>query len=603
LIDETNRDDVALLIQPASVTQTFAVLAVRGAGKTNAARVMAESMFDLKLPFVAVDPVGSWWGLRASRDGATPGLPIPVFGGRHGDMPLDLSAAVLLADLIVEKRLSCVLDLSTFPSESEKKKFLLYFAQRLYQNNQDPLHLFLEEADDYIPQKPFREEAQLLRAWENIVRRGRARGLGMTMITQRSAKINKDVLTQVETLIAMRTTSPQDRAAVEAWVKYHSAKAEILESLPSLQDGEAWIWSPHFLGDTFRMRFPLSRTFDSGATPKNVRSGESRAPATMADIDLGELRKKMEATLIKVKESDPKELKKEIDRFKLEAHVFKTRAENAEKAAHAAQRKQTVVPDQAVIDKATARVEKTWRNRILASLTQLEQHVKHLRKQLADVGHELTALDSVVIGFNLTSALSDDVVRPAALERLYPPEGKSTLPQYPKKVAQVSRMKVQGSGPCDSELTPSLRRVLKALAQYPDGMETNRLAALSGYTVNGHFNNMVGTLRTKEYITPARVVPIQITDAGLNALGQFEPLPVGAELRQYWLNKVGSSKAKILQVLFDDYPEGNQASELAAKAGYTVNGHFNNMIGSLRTMGLITPPRQPIKAMGCLFEE
>lgn len=32
------------LVQPASVTQTFAILAVRGAGKTNAARSMAEGL-------------------------------------------------------------------------------------------------------------------------------------------------------------------------------------------------------------------------------------------------------------------------------------------------------------------------------------------------------------------------------------------------------------------------------------------------------------------------------------------------------------------------------------------------------------------------------
>jgi hypothetical protein len=117
-----------------------------------------------------------------------PGLPIPIFGGKHGDVPLERGAGELLADLVVEKRLTCVLDLSRFESEADKKAFLLAFAQRLYLKNENPLHLFLEEADDYIPQKPMRDEAQLLRAWENIVRRGRARGLGMTLITQRSAR-------------------------------------------------------------------------------------------------------------------------------------------------------------------------------------------------------------------------------------------------------------------------------------------------------------------------------------------------------------------------------------------------------------------------------
>src|SRR5262245_29535708 len=70
-----------------AVTETFGLLAVRGAGKSNAARVMAEEMFAAGLPFVAVDPVGSWYGLRSSRDGKRPGLAVPIFGGKHGDVP------------------------------------------------------------------------------------------------------------------------------------------------------------------------------------------------------------------------------------------------------------------------------------------------------------------------------------------------------------------------------------------------------------------------------------------------------------------------------------------------------------------------------------
>jgi DNA helicase HerA-like ATPase len=191
-----------------AVTETFGILAVRGAGKSNTAAVMAEEMFKAKLPFVVVDPVRAWYGLRASADGTGPGLPIPIFGGRRGDVPLERGAGNLMADLIVDQRLSCVLDLSDFDSEGSKKTFLLDFARRLYQRNEQPLHLFLEEADDYIPQRPMRDEAQLLRAWENIVRHGRNRGLGITLITQRSASVNKNVLTQVQTLIAMRTTGP-----------------------------------------------------------------------------------------------------------------------------------------------------------------------------------------------------------------------------------------------------------------------------------------------------------------------------------------------------------------------------------------------------------
>jgi len=267
-----------LSLPPEAVTQTFGVLAVRGAGKTNTAVVMAEEMYAAELPFVVVDPVGAWWGLRSSASGKGPGLALPIFGGRHGDVPLEKTGGQLVADIVVDERLSCVLDVSEF-SETDKIRFLIDFAERLYRRNEDPLHLFLEEADDYAPQRPMREQARLLRAFENIVRRGRARGLGITMISQRSAALNKNLLTQIETLIAMRTTSPQDRKAIEGWVEYHGQAKELLESLPSLADGEAWVWSPHWLGQLERV--PERRILEIlvGVYPEALRKQDLGAQA------------------------------------------------------------------------------------------------------------------------------------------------------------------------------------------------------------------------------------------------------------------------------------------------------------------------------------
>ena len=58
------------------VTQTFAILAIRRVGKTYTASVLAEEMMKAKLPFVALDPTGAWWGLRASADGKHEGYPV-----------------------------------------------------------------------------------------------------------------------------------------------------------------------------------------------------------------------------------------------------------------------------------------------------------------------------------------------------------------------------------------------------------------------------------------------------------------------------------------------------------------------------------------------
>jgi hypothetical protein len=147
-----------------------------------------------------------------------------VFGGEHGDVPLEPTAGRYLADLVADQRLTCVLDVSEM-SKADQRRFLTDFADRLYRRNREPLHVFCEEADEYIPQQVRGEAAKLVGAFETLVKRGGFRGIGVTLITQRSASLNKDVLTQAGTLIAMRTPSPQDRKAVLGWIDYHAASA------------------------------------------------------------------------------------------------------------------------------------------------------------------------------------------------------------------------------------------------------------------------------------------------------------------------------------------------------------------------------------------
>jgi uncharacterized protein len=97
-----------------AVSETCAVLAKRGTGKTSPAAVMVEEVLKAALQVVVVDPVGVWRDLRASADGPGEGLPIVILGGDDGDVPLDVSVGELIADLVVDEGLSVVLDLATF---------------------------------------------------------------------------------------------------------------------------------------------------------------------------------------------------------------------------------------------------------------------------------------------------------------------------------------------------------------------------------------------------------------------------------------------------------------------------------------------------------
>jgi DNA helicase HerA-like ATPase len=97
-------------------------------------------------------------------------------------------------------------------------RFMVAFAETLYRLNREAVHLFVDEADAFAPQARNYggDENRMLGAMEDIVRRGRKRGIGCTLITQRPAVLNKNVLTQCEVLVACgwstRRTSTRSRS-------------------------------------------------------------------------------------------------------------------------------------------------------------------------------------------------------------------------------------------------------------------------------------------------------------------------------------------------------------------------------------------------------
>ena len=204
-----------------AVTETFAIIANRGGGKSSTGRVLAEELHSVGSPVVVLDPKGDWHGIRSSTDGKHAGLPFVILGGDHGDIPLHPDAGELVADTLVAARASAVLDLSAL-SKTKARTFATAFAERLYRANREPLHLIVDEGDILIPQRAAADTMRLLGAMEDLAKRGRHRGLGMTVISQRPADVSKSVLDLMETLIVLRVTGPKTRKAIMDWVDDHT---------------------------------------------------------------------------------------------------------------------------------------------------------------------------------------------------------------------------------------------------------------------------------------------------------------------------------------------------------------------------------------------
>ncbi len=200
------------------ITETVAFMGKKKSGKTYGASKLCEEMLKVGAQVVVLDPVGNWFNLRLSADGKKEGFKIPVFGGDHGDVPLEAKSGKLIAGIIVEKGISAVLDVSDF-SQGERKGFVKDFANelmRLKKRKRSPLHLFLEEARYFAPQKPQKGEEPMLGAVSSIIRKGRNYGIGASLIDQRPASVNKEVLSQVEVLFALQLTHALDRKAIES---------------------------------------------------------------------------------------------------------------------------------------------------------------------------------------------------------------------------------------------------------------------------------------------------------------------------------------------------------------------------------------------------
>ncbi len=284
--DVSDRGDrIAGVLPAVALDERFAIVGTSGSGKTYAAKGLVERLMGQGARVCIVDPLGVWWGLRDAPDGAPSGYPVVVFGGARADVALASGMGPALGHLVGTHRIACVVDLSELGSSAVRREFMTAFAEALYETNTEPLHLVLDEADLWAPQRAQPDGQELLNRVEEIVRRGRIRGFVPWLITQRPAVLHKDVLSQADILVSMKLTSSQDRDAVGRWIEGQADRAEgrrVLAALPRLHRGEGWVWAPSD-GVLAQVAFPRISTLDSSRTPPRV---ERSASAALAVVDL-----------------------------------------------------------------------------------------------------------------------------------------------------------------------------------------------------------------------------------------------------------------------------------------------------------------------------
>lgn len=584
---------------PVDVQTTMtAIIGRRGSGKTTTGSVLAEELIGHGLPVVILDPLGVWYGLRSTADGQGEGLPVTILGGAHGDVPLEQGAGVLIADLVVEQPGAYVIDLSGFESRAAERRFATDFAERLYRakaKQNAALCLIVDEADTFAPQSSPRGEERLLGAFEAIARRGRVRGLGMVLITQRPAVLNKNLLTQAECLIAHQVTGPQDREALLAWAKGNASPEQIasfVATLATLKVGEAWLWSPSWLGVFERVTVRPRRTFDSSATPK---AGERRVePVVLAKVDLDALRTKMAATIEKAEADDPQKLRAEIARLTRELATFRN------------ERKVEVQP----CDHEHAIAELQERNAQLydenVQLTSARLTIESNAEAWADKADEIASSMRRVLAMSAEIRAGGDGRLQAPIAAAPKPTPAISAPPARRTNTQV------GPAPAgNARVTNPQRAILDTLATFAQldvaSLRKEHAALFAGASPkSSSFVNNLGALRTAGLIDYPRGGYVCLTAAGEQMASPGDVPATNRELQHAWFRTLKSGpQQRILEALIKEYPDDLMKVTLAeiVEASPTSSAFANNL-GRLRGLGLIEYPSPGrVAATSMLFLE
>ncbi len=107
-------------------------------------------------------------------------------------------------------------------------------ASNLFENRKKnkipPLFLVIEEAHNFAPQQG---QATCSRILKNIASEGRKFGLGLCVVTQRAARIDKSVLSQCSTQLILQVTNPLDLKAIAQSIEgLTNGMTEMIQSLP-----------------------------------------------------------------------------------------------------------------------------------------------------------------------------------------------------------------------------------------------------------------------------------------------------------------------------------------------------------------------------------
>jgi hypothetical protein len=553
-----------------------------GSGKSYLLRVLCEQVVD-KIPTIILDREGEFSTLREKHDVA--------LIGEGGEADVSVSTAAKLARTLVELGISAVINLSDLPSKTDKRRFVRVFLDALLALPRSlwrPMIVIVDEAHDFCPETGREAESR-----ESVVRlmdSGRKRGICGILATQRFAKLAKDAAAEANNVCVGHIVQDVDLKRASDILGF-SGRSE----WATLRDLEAGQWFA--FGPAFAHR-GIEKFTGSRATTTHPKPGERhklKPPAPSRSI----LKVAPELQALKVAVAAEQD---EIVRLRAENKELRSRRSPVAAAAPVDTTRHVLAGREDVLRMVEPAVASVLAARTYAfeamsvavaeAKHQMELTLKDLVQATSRKNYGVPRVSNGTNGKSTPApaSLRKQQTRPA----LHPTDAK--------RMGEIKTKIRADAGIADPALgRGGMRRLMVVIAQHPEGVERTTLGLLAQIPMKGGtFSTYMGRLRSYGWVRDEGT-RMFATDAGIAALGEFEPLPTGADAARYWLDWCGrGGQRRILEVLLEAGPAGIDREELIRRSNINDSGGtFSTYLGRLRTARLVEG-RDRLKITACI---
>jgi uncharacterized protein len=503
------------------IVSKMLITAQSGGGKSWLIRRLLEQTHG-KVQQIIIDPEGEFYTLREKYDYV---LARPK---GEGDCPAEPKSAGLLAESLLQLGISAILDIYEL-TPKDRVLFVKNFLVSLVNAPKKLWHkvlIVVDEADIFAPEEGENESTNSVR---DLMTRGRKRGFCGILACNRLSQLDKTAAAPAKNvLIGQNTLDVDVKRACKA---LGLGLADGTKALRVLEDGQFYAFGPALSRDVVKTKIgPVNTTHPiAGAAappPAPPRAAIQKVLAKLAELPAEAIQREL----------TEKELRDEIR--SRDGRIREL--ERASKTAPAA----PPVDTSAIVKQVTEQVT----------------------GQVTAKAHEFYAKRSALVVSSLQKAIeqlsSNGFVAPSVAVRVAPQKTESRRIASPP--AQIDTVR---AGPGE-DLPPGEKATLIAVAQYPEGASRTQLSVLTAYRRSSR-DAYLQRLRTRGYVEMGSGGLIVATDAGIAALGSdFEPLPEGEALRDYWFAKLPEGERKVLEILVAAYPGSVKRDSIDEATGY-----------------------------------